>query len=288
MAFINFNKAYKYILIIILDILLITINNSKNDMGVSIIIPVYNRKKLIRRSVESALNQTYKNIEIIVVDDGSKKNIEEEIDKIGDKRIKYIRLSKNKGACYARNIGIKYSDKEYITFLDSDDKLHPKKLETQMNNIIKHKSNFDFCKLMVNNNKHYIIPNNSTEKEIYKGNILNELVSKGNFISTQSIIVKKSIIEKYLFDNELLRLQDYDLVLRMFPSLKISFTNKTLANLYVQKDSITNNRGKLKSALKRIFNKSEHDYYILNRNQKKNFTKYLKNLYKSYFGKDLK
>ena len=221
MAFINFNKAYKYILIIILDILLITINNSKNDMWVSIIIPVYNRKKLIRRSVESALNQTYKNIEIIVVDDGSKKNIEEEIDKIGDKRIKYIRLSKNKGACYARNIGIKYSDKEYITFLDSDDKLHPKKLETQMNNIIKHKSNFDFCKLMVNNNKHYIIPNNSTEKEIYKGNILNELVSKGNFISTQSIIVKKSIIEKYLFDNELLRLQDYDLVLRMFPSLKI-------------------------------------------------------------------
>ena len=288
MAFINFNKEYKYILIIILDILLITINNYKNDMGVSIIIPVYNRKKLIRRSVESALNQTYKNIEIIVVDDGSKKNIEEEIDKIGDKRIKYIRLSKNKGACYARNIGIKYSDKEYITFLDSDDKLHPKKLETQMNNIIKHKSNFDFCKLMVNNNKHYIIPNNSTEKEIYKGNILNELVSKGNFISTQSIIVKKSIIEKYLFDNELLRLQDYDLVLRMFPSLKISFTNKTLANLYVQKDSITNNRGKLKVEIKRIFKKSEHYYYIHNRNQKKNFIKYLKNLYKSYFGKDLK
>ena len=45
--------------------------------------------------------------------------------------------------------------------------------------------------------------------------------------------MKKSIIEKYLFDNELLRLQDYDLVLRMFPSLKISFTNETLINLYI-------------------------------------------------------
>ena len=243
--YIDFNKTSKYILIIIVDILLIIINNSKNDMGISIIIPVYNRKKLIGKSLKSALNQTYKNIEIIVIDDGSKENIEEEIDKVGDKRIKYIRLSKNKGSCYARNIGVKYSVKEYITFLDSDDKLHPKKLEKQMNNIIKSKSNFDFCKLMVNSNKKYIIPNHSIEKEIYKGNkenILNELVSKGNFISTQSIIVKKSIIEKYLFDNELLRLQDYDLVLRMFPSLKISFTNETLINLYIQKDSITNNR----------------------------------------------
>ena len=144
---------------------------------------------------------------------------------------------------------------------------------------------------MVYSNKKYIIPNLSIEKEIYKENkenILNELVSKGNFINTQSIIVKKSIIEKYLFDNELLRLQDYDLVLRMFPSLKISFTNETLINLYIQKDSITNNRVKLKSALKRIFNKSEHDYYNLNQNQKRNLTKYLKIMYKGYFGKDLK
>ena len=131
--YIDFNKTSKYILIIILDILLIIINNSKNDYGISIILPVYNRKKLIGKSLKSALNQTYKNIEIIVIDDGSKENIEEEIDKIGDKRIKYIRLSKNKGACYARNIGIKHSVKEYITFLDSDDKLHPKKFEKQMN-----------------------------------------------------------------------------------------------------------------------------------------------------------
>ena len=64
-------------------------------------------------------------------------------------------------------------------------------------------------------------------------------LSKGNFISTQSILVKKSYLQKYLFDNSLPRLQDYDLALRLIPNLKVSFTNESLADLYRHNDSIS-------------------------------------------------
>ena len=59
------------------------------------------------------------------------------------------------------------------------------------------------------------------------------MISKGNFISTQSILVKKTYLQEYLFDNSLPRLQDYDLVLRLIPNLKVSFTNETLVDLYI-------------------------------------------------------
>lgn len=83
----NINKISIYKLIIIH--IFIFINFSKKNNKISIIIPTYNREKLIGNSIKSVLNQTYKNIEIIVVDDCSTDNTKKEIDKIKDKRIKY-------------------------------------------------------------------------------------------------------------------------------------------------------------------------------------------------------
>ncbi|NRN77620.1 putative teichuronic acid biosynthesis glycosyltransferase TuaG [Lactobacillus helveticus] len=73
---------------------------------VSIIIPSYNREKLIIRSVNSVLNQTYKNIELIVVDDCSSGPTVKRLKKITDPRLRVIKLEKNSGACVARNTGI--------------------------------------------------------------------------------------------------------------------------------------------------------------------------------------
>ena len=107
------------------------------------------------KKAKSVLNQTYKNIEIIVVDDGSTDNTKEEINKINDEKIKYIKLEKNTGGPNARNIGIKNSKGQYISFQDSDDIFYPNKLEKQIKNIINKNSNLDFCKIKVIHNSSY-------------------------------------------------------------------------------------------------------------------------------------
>lgn len=249
--------------------------NYKYKDKISIVIPTYNRASLLKKSVDSLLKQTYDNFEVIVVDDASSDNTESVMKKIKDERVKYIKLKKNSGACVARNTGIKASTGKYITFNDSDDEYLPEKLEKQYNNLIKNKSDMDFCRLKVHiNNSFFVVPSDECIKMLKKGKYVDEL-TRGNYISTQAIFVKKEKILKYMFDDDLPRLQDYDLVLRMIPNLKISFTNEILANLYNSKDSIGNSKEKLLNAMKIIINKN----YNFTDEQYKSLRLYLINLY---------
>ena len=249
----------------------------KNNDLISVIIPTYNRSKLITKAIESVLNQTYKNLEVIVIDDCSIDNTEDVIKKINDKRLKYIKLDSNKGACYARNVGIKNAKGKYIAFQDSDDEFYPEKLEKQYNNLLKKKSDLDFCKILINDDTNIVLPTDQQEKRILDNNIFDELCN-GNFISTQAIIVKKELIEKYLFDINMPRMQEFDLLLRMGQNTKFSYTNEVLVNLYTQKDSISKSPKKLEKAIYLFFNKD----YKLSDEQKNNLTYYLLNLYGKY------
>lgn len=235
---------------------------------VSIIIPTYNRAKLIKKSINSVLNQTYDNIEVIVVDDCSTDNTEEVIKKIKDERVKYIKLKKNSGACVARNTGIKASTGKYISFNDSDDEYMSTKIEKQYNNLIKNKSDMDFCKIGIHiDDEIVMIPSVNQEINIFNKKYLTELVND-NYISTQAIFIKKSIASKVLFNEELPRLQDYDFVLRCVPLVKLSYTSENLVELYRQEDSISNSPSKLFTAIKIMFNKkyeiTEEQKRILN------------------------
>ena len=218
---------------------------------ISVIIPTYNRGNIIENSITSVLNQTYKNFEVIIIDDGSTDNTKEIIDKFDDKRIKYIKIKENLGGSNARNIGIRHATGRYISFQDSDDISYTNKLELQFNNMINKNSNLDFCKIKViyNNSYYNFVPTEYQEKKIIRGKIFSELIKNGNFISTQSILVRKKFIEKYLFDINMPRLQDYELILRMIPNVKISYTKKVLVELHIQKDSIQNSNEKLKKAI---------------------------------------
>lgn len=91
-------------------------------MKISIIMPCYNSSKTILESIHSILNQTYENVELIVIDDGSSDNTLDIINSIGDKRIRIFKQS-NMGPGKARNLGIKKATGDYILFCDSDDKL---------------------------------------------------------------------------------------------------------------------------------------------------------------------
>jgi glycosyltransferase involved in cell wall biosynthesis len=104
---------------------------------ISIVMPTYKRSDMIGRAIESILNQTYRNFEIIIVDDNDETSIERQETEenmkpyISNKKIKYIKHKKNFGGSQARNTGIRITSGKYITFLDDDDEYYPEKLEKQ-------------------------------------------------------------------------------------------------------------------------------------------------------------
>ncbi|MCG2713026.1 MAG: glycosyltransferase [Candidatus Omnitrophica bacterium] len=108
----------------------------------SIIIPTYNRCKFLNTAIESVLEQTFRNFELIVIDDGSTDQTEQLIKDIKDKRLKYIKKN-HRGVSAARNIGIQQSCGQFICFLDSDDRFKDTKLE------IAYKYILDFPKYMI-------------------------------------------------------------------------------------------------------------------------------------------
>ena len=99
---------------------------------VSVIIPSYNRKSLVSRAIDSVLQQTFRNFEIIVVDDASTDGTGENLTQKYGKEIIYRYLPQNCGVAEARNEGMKLAYGTFIAFLDSDDLWYPQKLQSQM------------------------------------------------------------------------------------------------------------------------------------------------------------
>lgn len=131
---------------------------------VSVIIPTYKRSsEFLERAILSVLNQTYKNIEVIVVDDNSSEPIfrkvtEDTVDKfIDSKKVKYIKNKTNLGGSLARNEGIFQADGEYITFLDDDDMYLIDKVERQIKFMITNKYDMTFTELRIHNEDNKLI-----------------------------------------------------------------------------------------------------------------------------------
>ncbi len=102
-----------------------------NSPKVSVIIPTYNYANYVGEAIQSVLDQSFSDFEVIVVDDGSIDHTAEVVRRFSDTRVKYI-FQENRGLPAARNTGIKASSGELLAFLDSDDKFHPDKLQTQV------------------------------------------------------------------------------------------------------------------------------------------------------------
>ena len=99
---------------------------------VSVILPTYNRASLIARSLESVLNQSFADFEVLVVDDGSTDETASVVAEFCDPRVNYIRLPNNAGAAAARNVGIRISKGRFLAFQDSDDEWFPENLAKHM------------------------------------------------------------------------------------------------------------------------------------------------------------
>nr|WP_294679508.1 glycosyltransferase family 2 protein [uncultured Blautia sp.] len=221
-------------------------------MLVSIIIPAYNREKVILSSVKSVLNQNEEDIEVIVVDDCSSDNTLSVLRKIEDARLKVIPLEKNSGACVARNTGIKAARGEYIAFQDSDDVWHQDKLKKQLLALNNYKADVCFCafnKFTESNEKATIYPTLSD------GIVPYHILASYSQASTQTIIAKREVFDEILFDAKLPRLQDFDWMIRAAKGNRVVFVSEPLVDVYVQSDSISMSNNKLIEAYRIIIEK---------------------------------
>ena len=99
---------------------------------VSVVIPTYNRSSILYNTIKNVLNQTWENIQLIIVDDYSSDNTRKTIQSINDKRIIYKRTKRNLGCTCARLLGVQSSEGEFITFLDDDDEWKNNYLKNQI------------------------------------------------------------------------------------------------------------------------------------------------------------
>lgn len=190
---------------------------------VSVVIPCFNSKYTVIRALNSVINQTYKNYEIIIVDDGSSDNSKEIVERflISQKiRYKYF-YQKNAGPSSARNNGVKNAIGEYIAFLDSDDSWHPKKLEIQMKIIEEGNLNFLGSTYSYSDLTNQNIDNIEIKKINFKKLFLS------NKFSTPGVIIKKSFFEELGgFDISMKYAEDYDLWLNASLSEELNLVFK--------------------------------------------------------------
>ncbi|MEM3407746.1 MAG: glycosyltransferase [Nitrososphaerota archaeon] len=223
---------------------------------VSVIIPTYNRAWLLSKAVESVLNQSYQNFEVIIIDDCSEDDTKNLVKKFKDRRIRYIRHRKRKGAAAARNTGIKAAKGNYIAFQDSDDYWHPKKLEKQMRTFLNAPHDLgvvytSFWRIDGNKKVYYPRPH-IKPKEGY----LHEVLLKTNFIGLSTAVVKRKCFEKAgVFDEDLPRQQDWDLWLRISKYYCFKHIDEPLVTSYLHHDSISRNINAYTIAMKHILKK---------------------------------
>ena len=172
-----------------------------NDYKVSIIVPVYNVEKYLERCVRSLRCQTYQNIEIILVDDGSKDNCGIMCDKFAleDTRIKVIH-KKNGGLSEARNIGIEKSTGKYLAFVDSDDFVHPSFIETLLTSCLNYNCKISKCNIIVTAEECVNLNDEKLEVRVYSAEeYLQEINRVNGGFSVCNKLFCKSLFQKIRF-----------------------------------------------------------------------------------------
>lgn len=170
-----------------------------NDL-ITIIVPIYNVEKYLQRCIDSLINQTYYNIEILLINDGSKDNSLSICKKnsLKDIRIKLI-SQENHGLAYTRNIGIQYAAGKYIMFVDSDDYIHPQMVEILHRNLKKENAEISSCgHLEIYTNGFTDILN---KKRIYKNYTPEEALQVFLFTHEIDVVCWNKLFLKSLFDN---------------------------------------------------------------------------------------
>ena len=221
---------------------------------VSVVIPTYNRGRVIGRAIESVLRQTFSDFELIIVDDGSTDNSCEIVGLYDDSRIRLIRNTQNQGANFCRNIGIKESKGKYIAFQDSDDEWTTDKLEVhirymQENNL---KASFGPYRVLETSR---VVPNDF-QQYVNNDGLVREALKRYNIVGTPTLVIEKCIVNDVgMFDEQLPRMQDYDYAIRIAKKYDIGCCPHILLNVHTDEYRITSDKNKLDEAIGIIIRK---------------------------------
>lgn len=218
---------------------------------VSVIIPTHNRADLLKAAIQSVLDQTYPDFELLVCDDASKDHTRDVVAGFSDRRIRYTRYEENRGVVELRNNAVNDSNGDYIAFLDDDDEWLPDKLEKQVSLLDGSSAETGavytgaiFMDIKLGRQK-VVIPRQ-------RGNIFRDLLFH-DFIVTSSLVVKKVCFEKAgLFDPEFKSASDFDMWLRISGIFEFDCVEEPLVRYRVHQNSISNNNLNVIRGLERL------------------------------------
>ena len=208
---------------------------------ISVVIPTYNREKLLPKTLLSIISQSYSNWECIIVDDFSTDNTKKEIQKYinKDSRFKYVINDRKKGAQGARNAGLLKANGEFIVFFDSDDIMHPLFFEKHMT-YFKENPLCDVCTCY----SHLLNDNNEITgafKWSTHGNILRGLLDRSIYVD-YNCVIRKTVLEKIgLLDEECPSFQEWDTNIRLAGVAKYGTVHELLVSYYKRSDGRISN-----------------------------------------------
>ena len=205
----------------------------KNNVLISVIIPVYNVEKYLEKCLDTVTNNSYHNLEIICINDGSTDHSAEILLSYAEKDSRILVINQeNQGVCAARNAGIQYSHGEYIAFIDSDDYIDKYYFETLVHCIVKKKADIVICnvlKMNSNNNKQ----DNGIRHFYYKR--LDARSFFGNFYARHLVtgrLYKSTILYKHSFASNIVFTEDTIFNLEVINDLKKPLVYQTDTPLY--------------------------------------------------------
>lgn len=191
---------------------------------VSVVIPSFNRANVVSRAIRSVLSQTYQNIEIIVVDDGSEDETACALSKFPEITVV---TQDNRGVSAARNAGIATSNGELVAFLDSDDEWLPDKIQKQVT-LYSSEQPFFIChtnEIWMRNGK----PVAQKDIHVKQGGYFFERAVERCLISPSAVIISRALLDEVgWFDEQLQAAEDYDLWLRITASFRVDFVDEAL------------------------------------------------------------
>lgn len=249
------------------------------NIKVSIIIPSYKRHKdIVGRAIHSLLNQTYQNIEIVLVDDNAKEDLYEYreellnlLEEINDNRIKYIQNDKNLGGAGSRNIGVHHANGGYITFLDDDDEYLPEKIEKQIKYMLNNNLDMSFTKLCLYNEFGVLIDvreYNDLVSYEYENLLKYHLVKQ--ITGTPTFMLKREIFNNIGGFKIVPMGQEYYLMYRIIESkCKIGYLDECYVKAYrTSGECISNGPNKLEGQLKLLQFKKQFFNMLTNKERR--------------------